>query len=510
MVNKYYFKAKLLLLTVCMLGCQNFQPETQRLIKDSQDQLLCEFNFDEFNNRIYDFWLQEKNPPSAEEFGTKIYSELQKNKVWDNLTEEERDKINVSISRYYQFLTEKLIAKAVNVQERMQLLSSLELGDHSGEKNDLQKQWEAEKQKFTTEMTSLQLPLSLLCEDRRNKESAEPHSKPSVEPPVEIPSNEVSSTRAVEGLRRTLATAYQSCEVLKVKPVSAQSPNIEGIKILNEPHQSGRGRKRVYQNIQRIFKTNPYYTLNAPMQKGCYANTTQPLIYDFGGKPKTTTASDSTLDFFSNAGTGTNVLGVDCSAFIFSALARGGLKFAPNKNLKAVLVHGTSAAMFKSPSKNGMTCFESIVDLKTSTLEPGDIIASDGHVVMVDRIGSDPLGIQGVKNVADCSKVSSSSFDFTVSQSGNWKNGIGIHQSLAKDYLKSYSTFQKGLTQLAQHFCQEKFKPPKFSVSISELLSIKPDLGDMNVIRHKGTPECLTSNPIALKYESCVENCQWN
>ena len=165
--------------------------------------------------------------------------------------------------------------------------------------------------------------------------------------------------------------------------------------------------------------------------------------------------------------------------------------------------------MFRNPSKNGMMCFDSLVDLKTTTIQPGDIIASDSHIVMVDSVGSDPLGIKRAKKTADCTAatLTSNGFDFAVSQSGNWKNGIGIHRSVAKDYLKSSSTFQKGLTQLAAYFCQEQFKSSKTFDETSSFLA-KPDLGGINVIRHKGTPECLASTPIALKYDSCVEDCQ--
>lgn len=492
-------------------GCQKPQSENLRLINDSQDQLLCETNFDEFNNRIYDFWLQEKNPPSSEELKKQIYLELQKNKSMNYLTEEEQAKISSLISRYYQFLTETLTTSLSSSQEKLNLLTALELGDQSGEKQKLQMQWEAEKKKFADEIASMQLALSSLCAERKNKENSDnQNTNPPAPSDGSDSSREIFHPSAIDGLHKVIATAYQTCEALEVKPLSAQTPNIQGIKILSEGHASGRGRKRVYQDVQKIFKTNPYYAINTPLQKGCFANTKQPLIYDFGGKPKTTTDANSVLDFFTDAGSGTDVLGIDCSGFIFSAIARGGLKLSPNKTLKAVLVHGMSANMFKNPSKNGMTCFESLVDLRTTTLQPGDIIASDAHVVMVGSVGLDPFGIKRAKKVSDCTidKLSSNGFDFAVSQSGNWKNGIGIHQSEAKDYLKSTSTFQKGLTQLAQYFCQEKFSPPKTSQDPSSLA--KPTLDGINVIRHKGTAECLAQTPIALKYESCVEDCQSN
>lgn len=516
-----YFKLKILLLAVFLQGCQNYQSEKHRLINDSHDKLLCEFNFDEFNNRIYDFWLQETDPPSVEEVKDELYAELQKKEDWSHISKEDQAKISTLVAKYYQFLTEKITASLpstqVTTQTKLQQLAALELGDHTSEKQALQEQWKIEKQKFTSEVLSLQLPLSSLCLQRSTKvtdSSGSSNSSPSASSPEEPLHNKgaLRAPGAIEGLHRVLATAYQSCDVLQAEPVSSKTPSLQGIKVFSETHKSGRGRQRVYQDIQKIFQTNPYYALNTPIREGCFDNATQPLIYDFGGKPNTTTDANSKLDLFTNAGSGTNVLGIDCSGFIFSAIARGGLKLAPNKTLKAVLVHGTSARMFKNPSKNGMTCFDSVVDIKTTTIQPGDIIASDGHIVMVDRVGDDPLGLKRAKNAMDCNPkiLTSNGFDFVVSQSTPWKNGMGIQQSVAKDYLMSSTTFQKGLVQLAQYFCQQRFKTANTTaINIEPSLAAKPDLSGIDVIRHKGTTECLATKPIALSYESCVDNCQW-
>ncbi len=521
MINKYYFKLKILLLAIFLQGCQNYQAETLRLISDSHDKLVCEFNFDEFNNRIYDFWLQEKNPPSVEEVKDELYAELQKKEEWSHISKIDQAKISTLVAKYYQFLTEKIAmslpSTQATTQTKLQLLAALELGDHTSERQALQEQWKIEKQKFTSEVLSLQLPFSSLCLQQSTNvtdSSDTSNSPPSPSSPEEFLHNKdtVRSQGAIEGLHRVLATAYQTCDVLQTEPVSSKTPNLQGIKVISEPHKSGRGRQRVYQDIQKIFQSNPYYALNNSIREGCFDNARQPLIYDFGGKPNVTTDANSKLDLFTNAGSGTNVLGIDCSGFIFSAIARGGLKLAPNKTLKAVLVHGTSARMFKNPSKNGMTCFDSVVDIKATTIQPGDIIASDGHIVMVDRVGDDPLGLKRAKKATECNPtvLTSNGFDFTVSQSSPWKNGMGIQQSVAKDYLKSSTTFQKGLVQLAQYFCQESFKTKKtMAINIESSLVTKPDLGGIDVIRHKGTTECLTAKPIELSYESCVDNCHW-
>jgi hypothetical protein len=303
----------------------------------------------------------------------------------------------------------------------------------------------------------------------------------------------------VQGLRRAFATAYQSCHSLALPALGQQTPDVEGIKILKEGHPDGKGRKRIYGDLQKILATHPYYQSNIE-QKSCFDASKSPLIYDYGGKPHTTAENDSTLDFFSNDGSGTSVLGIDCSGFIFSAIARAGLNIAPHKPLKAVSVHGISARMFKDPINNGLACFSPIALDPNNALKAGDIIASNGHVVMVDQVGDDPFGLRRANSIADCngSILNTEGFNFIITHSSPWKEGVGINRSKVSEYLPSSESFSVGLINYAIAICKIQFNDPSQNIPLSN---------EVRIVRHKETPDCLTAQSISLRHESCVNQC---
>jgi hypothetical protein len=158
-----------------------------------------------------------------------------------------------------------------------------------------------------------------------------------------------------------------------------------------------------------------------------------------------------------------------------------------------------SARKLKNYANSNYTCLSSIPSSSTSSLQAGDIIASDGHVVMVDQVGDDPWGLRRAATASDCNEqiLSSDGFDFIITHSTPWKKGLGINRSIARDYLKTYETFKSGLTKYAVAFCNARFhaKVPK------------PSIEEVNIVRHLGTTECLAPNPIGLRYEACIQNC---
>lgn len=301
----------------------------------------------------------------------------------------------------------------------------------------------------------------------------------------------------VYGARKTFATAYQSCDVLELPAMDSQTPSVKGITILPEPHPSG-GLKRVISSLASVNATHYYIKDQRLAKNTCFEVRNSPMIYDFGGKPGTSSSNTKLLDMFRNAGSGTSVLGIDCSAYVFSALALAGLKMDPDpqKPLKADLVHGIGSRAFKEPQYNGLRCLAKIKLTKDHTIEAGDIAAINGHVVMIDEVGNDPFGIQSIQSSADCSKVSYKDFDFVIAQSSPSKGGIGINRFQARDYLAESGTYRAGLTRYAVAACRAKFG-----------LSASVDTTDLSIVRHKRTPECLTTALVTNK-EECVDSCR--
>jgi hypothetical protein len=208
------------------------------------------------------------------------------------------------------------------------------------------------------------------------------------------------------GAYKAISVAYQSCNILSVPPLSKSSPSIEGVEIIGD-HPNGVGLARVVSDRDAVYRTNPYYAGRVSPVSGCFHAGTTPLIYDYGGKPFASSSSGGVIDFFKDAGSGTEALGVDCSGFVAASVLAGGLRLKRNVSSKAPQSGGVNATMFSDPAKNGLSCFSRVASTPSANLQEGDLFANGGHIFMVDRVGSDPLGIAGAKTSADCAAVSS-------------------------------------------------------------------------------------------------------
>lgn len=327
----------------------------------------------------------------------------------------------------------------------------------------------------------------------------EPTPSPAPAPPPGTFWNQISKAEPeVTGIFRTFATAYQSCDVLALPPMTASTPGVEGISIVGD-HPAG-GKKREISNLAQVNATHYYINGQRLAKNTCFEVRNSPLIYDFGGKPYTTSADPYLLDMFKNGGSGTSVLGIDCSGFVFSALGLAGLKLDPdpNKVMKADLVHGIPSTAFKNPQSNGMRCLDKTTMTKDIAIQPGDIIAISGHVNIVDSIGADPFGLARAQSLSDCTtaKLSYTGFDFVIAQSSPSKGGIGINRYQARNYLAESSTYRDGLTAYAVAACKAKFGG---SGAVNN--------ASLSVVRHRRTAECQAPRPLISRNQECVDSC---
>lgn len=303
------------------------------------------------------------------------------------------------------------------------------------------------------------------------------------------------SSLAAFGGRWAVATAYQSCQAVILPSMNAKSPSLEGIKEVGE-HSDGVGTKRAIASLSKVVQSH-YYLKDVPgYGAGCFDLHKSPLIYDYGGKPYGTTAADSPIDFFKNNGSGTSVLGIDCSAFVYTSFASAGLRLKAGRDLKASDSWAWGSGTYVEPQENGLTCFNKATFTPNSNLKSGDVVAVYGHVLIIDKVGADPFGIRFASKASDCSKLSYKNFDFVVAQSSPSKSAIGINYYEAKDYLATSSKFRNGLQKYAQYACRAKF----------ESLNYTPNIGTLSVIRHKGTSECV-SGRVRLANEACIASC---
>lgn len=309
-----------------------------------------------------------------------------------------------------------------------------------------------------------------------------------------------TTRREVYGARRVLATAYQSCDALSLSAMTANTPDVVGVAKDAKPNPQNGGILRHYGSLASINASHYYIAGQRLAGSKCQEVRNHPPIYDFGGKPYSTSSLPTTLNMFrGDGGSGSEVFGLDCSGFIFTSLATAGLRMIdpdPNKPLKATMVLGTPAAAFKEPQSNHLTCLEKIKVTKDANIHSGDIVATKGHIIMIDSVGVDPLGLSLIKSSASCSALSYKNFDFVIAQSSPSKGSIGINRFQARNYLAESTTMRLGLTQYAIAACRAKFGlDPKLS---------SPDL---SVVRHKRTAECRVPD-FQLTGSECVDSCK--
>ncbi len=461
-----------------MLACADRWQQLEQPLEKAAEEVACDNGgsaaFDVLRLAIED----QGQLPSTKEMAALVQHKI--DQVWSSrLREYERVKLS---SALLQFYSEILLATS-SQQESVNILESLsafEVGVHDGfvlasHNKKIQNSLQA--------VVSTARQMGIDCDAQ--------------EPPTPVPTPSPLPIKKIDlGVtgRYAMSVAYQSCRALDLKPLSSASASVEGIDVIGT-HSSGNGKKREIGDLRDVQNTHPYVR-GTSYGGGCFNVSESPLIYDFGGKPYTTSKDNSSFDFFRNGGSGTSALGVDCSGFVFSAIGAAGFKLDPKKVLKASLVGGISARAYMEPAKNGMPCFEKIKVGLSGDLKSGDLIASSGHIVIVDKVGSDPLGVLAKTSASQCSSLDSSDFNFTVSQSSPSKGGVGINRYVASDYLSTNGSFRSALESYARKACEARFK--KKDVLIEGLSA--------QVVRHKQTTECATS---VLKFEhaACVENC---
>lgn len=295
------------------------------------------------------------------------------------------------------------------------------------------------------------------------------------------------------GAQRAFTTAYQSCEVWSRRPLTALDPDVEGI-IITGTHPDGVGSRREIGSLSQVQSTHPY--LNVSYRGGCYSVRNNPLIYDYGGKPYADTAR-GTLNFFKNSGSGTSVLGTDCSGYVFAAITSVGARLKVNEDPKAYQINGVPARMYIDPSKSGLSCFEKVEIGYQSQLQSGDLVANRGHIFIVDHVGRDPFGFLKLSSIDQCHGLSLDDLDFTLTQSSTSKMGVGINKYQARDYVPTNPSFSETILDYAQRACRAHFEKQTAP-------HVHPDLG---IVRLKLDAGCRATKPLSLVGSACVSSC---
>ncbi len=479
-----------ILLPPALVACAPIGKPAIHIAERSLDYIGCESAQSEMWNSLHAAVETNLNPPTAEDVRAALLNVGEKRglsgKAWDEYVESFVENYRRTIDGIRRSFA------PADVGTWKKALAQLEIGIQT---TDTHKKLNAEIKQSLARLEAAEKSLNSSC--------AAPEEPRETPPPAGVVTvwDQFKSQPypELEGIFKTIATAYQSCEVIDAPPMNKNTASVQGIKIVGD-HPAG-GKRREIASLAQVNATH-YYIANRKLAKNsCFEVRKSPLIYDFGGKPYTTASSPSELNMFKNGGSGTSVLGIDCSAFVFSSLALAGLKMDPDpkKILKADLVHGIGSSAYKEPQSNGLRCLDKLVFSQSKPqIEPGDIIAINGHVNIVDSVGPDPFGLARAKSLSDCtsSVLTYTGFDFVIAQSSPSKGGVGINRYLAKDYLAESSTYRTGLTNYAVAACKARFGG-----------SGVPNSPSLSVVRHRRTPECRANALVATNFD-CVDSCR--
>lgn len=467
-------------LAACAPGSHS---STEQIVNDVQSGASCANFSESLTATLSNSLINQNGLPSTKEVESSLKASLSANPKGDQVASDVAD--------LYQLLSEETRQK-LNInsdQEMLEAMTALEIGDRTTpEKVELREKLDAAYSRVNESAKAA----GLACAT-----PVVPSAPTDME--AEAISDSATSNLPVRGALRVLATAYQSCQAPRLAAMTRSTASIgSGAVTIVGTHSDGIGKKRVVSNAAQLMATNYYTKGGVETGSSCFNIKSNPLIYDYGGKPFATATSTSTLNLFKNSGSGTAALGIDCSGYVFSSMAVSGLRLSPGKKLTAAQVYGVSARMFMDPANNGLKCFAPVPSKKDDSLRPGDILASKGHIVMVASVGSDPFGIAKTMSMSDCSaaRLSFRNFDFEIMQSSPIKGGIGINRIQMADYLEDNGADMKaGLIDYAVAACKAKFGAPG---------TVKPTTA--RLVRHSLTADC-KDTAVPLEKESCVSSC---
>ncbi|WP_413294005.1 hypothetical protein ACLSU7_02625 [Bdellovibrio sp. HCB185ZH] len=498
--------------SVLLAGCgQQYSVAVDGMASQTVSDIACKNQ--QLEEKLYDglksYLIEQKSIPSATELKSAMKVHVEK-LAQDNprMTAEQQSRIQTDLDQLVDSLLEEAPQgeRVESSEQLLGLLSAIDVGDRSTTfRSYMQDRVRSNFNQLATTVKAMDLECPPAADSTQSADGGatttpvEP-TAPQIEANPDYDYHKKQAVAAgvplaVFGERWALATAYQSCNSLEIPALNDSVADIKGIAITGK-HSDGVGNKRVIASLSQVQATHPYLKEVTSYASSCFNVRQNPLIYDYGGKPYATTATTSPIDLFKNGGDGTSVLGIDCSGYVYTSMATAGLRLKEGRALKASDSWAWGSTSYVEPQSNGLTCLSKITVTPSMSLKAGDIVAVPGHVIIIDRVGADPFGINTAQTVSDCSKITSDVFDFTVAQSSPSKEGVGINHSIAKDYLPTSEKMKAGLQKYAYYACLAKFNAKNYT----------PSLGTLSVVRHKGTSAC-TDKRVVLARESCIQSC---
>lgn len=497
-MQKFFVLSRVLVFSLLLGACappdsprDKIQPEPQTLTADLRvigtvvDEIGCDDLREVLFENLQLYLMDAARIPAVPEIRRVVAFEINR-RFAGQISSHSVDELLAAVSDFYQMLINEVPQRMQTKQawSLKRTLGALKVGDRSTEEaNQLQKL--IEKKLFRIQQ--------IVSRENIRCAGVKLQSRFNLSD-LQIQALRAKVPLILLGGRKSLATAYQSCDSLRIKPLNRSVPHLEGVEVIGTAPYGGKIRKIVDQAA--VARTHPYIKDFVPTA-GCLDVKKITMIYDFGGKPYATTDANSTLNFWRDAPGGGPGLGIDCSGFVFSAVAAGGLRLREGKPLKAFEVQDYPAMMYMDPQNNGFTCLEKVSMGAGTDLKAGDLVVAPDHIVIVDKVGRDPLAI---RKYSDCDKITYQDFDFVIAQSSPEQNAVGINRYSISEYLAqqpSNSSIFAGFREYAVAACKA-YRGGRDVLISSENIS---------VVRHKMTPSCLQPE-IKLDGQSCIQSCR--
>lgn len=493
-------------LAACSPGPQTIETPTASLGNQITDVVTCPASRSAIFNAYYKAYDQiesEDSTRSLVSLGNLTHS------AFENDSAVDISDFKTSLNQIHDIFTQGVDKLKIEQVNQVQSLSRS--GDVEEEGSDLHKESDPIVHLVRLELRSDLSPAytelnrkldEALAQAQKNAKSAQidcNQESDNLDEPPTLDEEELSNPERMKayhplfGARWTMATAYQSCQSIEIPPMDSSTQDAKGIR-QGAKHSDGIG---YYREYQEKTSTKPLIMGSHPYLKGqtyggvCVDQSFKPLVYDYGGRA--IEQGTDTLNMFLNNNSSGGALGIDCSAYISAAVAKAGNLYKPGSTNKPYYTRNNSTAFVKSSS---WTCYDSIKVTGQNTIQPGDILAIIGHVVMIDEVGADPFGLRFISAKNQCSSINYKNFDFAVIQSSPSKGSVGINRYEAKDYFGESSKMRTAIVAYAKRACESKFDQ---QVKL-------PKTSSYNIIRHKGTPECLAPK-IKLVNEACIDRC---
>ena len=352
----------------------------------------------------------------------------------------------------------------------------------------------------------------------------------------------------VNGARRAMAVMYQDCSVLDPRFLVCFSSSIKrDLEIPKEDIDLDKPKHRHIASkdkLKALIHDHPYLRAicedTKHAEKVCKASGFDPCetppIFNYGGDYKV--GMDGIDPFYRKPGSNNypdpksksfpsdpatdkiNGYGIDCYRFLCMGMASVG-RFVEKDTPPTSPNFCPSMDSIRQPGPK--SCFQAVTLKKDDSLQPGDLMVFQDHVLMIDSIGGsdalangqgkDPFGLDRWAKKADgtydCSNPQLKQLNFNIIEDGVVGDGLGIVRIPASDYFvhgQAGKYSPADMNELMKGACKVAQSNAEFSVLQKHTKDAK-EVATLNIVRHQGGKSC-TGTPAKIKGTECLKgNC---